>query len=154
MPSYLDPGERLDDPDEVLLQQVVVQFGQVGADDGIIPQLRLVVCEGLEAPGGRRRTLTSRPSARTKPKTFATRGEPPRHQPFRSRPATGSCWPARRISASPSAQRNPRGGFKMEQKHLATNVESCGALIDARCGANYDPRAHDFVIIAFLFLHF
>lgn len=63
--GYLDPGERLDDPDEVLLQQVVVQFGQVGADDGVIPQLRLVVCEGLEVPD-RRGTLTTRPSAKQK----------------------------------------------------------------------------------------
>lgn len=41
---YLDPGERFDDPDEVLLQQVVIQFGQVGADDGVIPQLSFVLC--------------------------------------------------------------------------------------------------------------
>lgn len=42
--DYLDPGEWLDDPDEVLLQQVVIQLGQVGADDGIIPQLCFVLC--------------------------------------------------------------------------------------------------------------
>lgn len=60
--GYLDPGERLDDPDEVLLQQFVVQFGQVGADDGVIPQLRLVVCEGLEVrdPTGTHRQLGRR----------------------------------------------------------------------------------------------
>lgn len=37
--NYLDPGERFNDPDEVLLQQVIIQFGQMGADDGVIPQL-------------------------------------------------------------------------------------------------------------------
>lgn len=42
--DYLDPGEWLDDPDEVLLQQVIIQLGQVGADDGIIPQLCFVFC--------------------------------------------------------------------------------------------------------------
>lgn len=42
--DYLDPGEWLDDPDEVLLQQVIIQLGQVGADDGIIPQLCFVLC--------------------------------------------------------------------------------------------------------------
>lgn len=69
---YLDPGERFDDPDEVLLQQVVVQFGQVGADDGVIPQLRLVVCECLGvkkksgAGGGHFQT---KPSKQTQRKT-------------------------------------------------------------------------------------
>lgn len=58
--GYLDPGERFNDPDEVLLQQVVVQFGQVVADDGVIPQLRLVVCEGLEVRDSRG-TLTTLP---------------------------------------------------------------------------------------------
>lgn len=67
--GYLDPGERFDDPDEVLLQQVVVQFGQVGADDGVIPQLRLVVCEGLKVRDGRG-TLTSRPVDKNKAPTL------------------------------------------------------------------------------------
>lgn len=69
---YLDPGERFDDPDEVLLQQVVVQFGQVGADDGVIPQLRLVVCEclGVKKMGGR--TLSTKPSKQTQRKTKPT----------------------------------------------------------------------------------
>lgn len=42
--DYLDPRERFDDPDEVLLQQVVIQLGQVGADDGVVPQLCFVLC--------------------------------------------------------------------------------------------------------------
>lgn len=41
--GYLDSGERFNDPDEVLLQQVIIQLGQVGADDGVIPQLSLVL---------------------------------------------------------------------------------------------------------------
>lgn len=101
--GYLDPGEGLDDPDEVLLQQVVVQFGQMGADDGVIPQLRLVVCEGLEVWG----TLVSLAAGEKKEDASRNRTRMFQHQPFRSRPATGSCWPAPRISASPSAKRNP-----------------------------------------------
>lgn len=42
--GYLDPGERLNDPDEVLLQQAVVKLGQMGADDGVVPQLCFVLC--------------------------------------------------------------------------------------------------------------
>lgn len=42
--SYLNPGERLNDSDEILLQQVVVQLGQVGADDRVVPQLGFVLC--------------------------------------------------------------------------------------------------------------
>lgn len=45
--DYLDPGERFDDPDEVLLQQVVIQLGQMGADDGVVPQLWFVLCKCL-----------------------------------------------------------------------------------------------------------
>lgn len=36
--AYLDPGERLDDPYEVLFQQVVIECGQVCAYNGVIPQ--------------------------------------------------------------------------------------------------------------------
>lgn len=40
---YLDPRKGFYDPDEVLLQQVVIQLGQMGADDGVIPQLSFVL---------------------------------------------------------------------------------------------------------------
>lgn len=43
MRAYLDPGERFNDPDEVLLQQAVIQLGQMGADNGVVPQLCLVL---------------------------------------------------------------------------------------------------------------
>lgn len=46
--GYLDSGEGLDDPDEVLFQQVVVQLGQVRVDDWVVPQLCSVLCEGLQ----------------------------------------------------------------------------------------------------------
>lgn len=70
---YLDPGERLDDPDEVLLQQFVVQFGQVGADDGVIPQLRLVVCEGLKVRDPERGTPSTEPPAKKAPRVETKR---------------------------------------------------------------------------------
>lgn len=43
----LHSGEGFDDPDEVLLQQLVVQLGQMGADDGVVPQLRFVLRQCL-----------------------------------------------------------------------------------------------------------
>lgn len=46
--AYLYSGKRFDDSDEVLFQQVVVQLGQVSVDDGVVPQLCSVLCEGLE----------------------------------------------------------------------------------------------------------
>lgn len=46
--TYLDPGERFNDPDEVLLQQVVVQLGQVSADDGVVLQFRLILHQCLQ----------------------------------------------------------------------------------------------------------
>jgi len=46
--SHLDPGEGLDDPDEVLLQQVVIERVQVGADDGVVLQLTLVLRQRLQ----------------------------------------------------------------------------------------------------------
>ena len=46
--AHLDSGEGLDVPDEVLLQQVVVKFGQVVADDGVISQLSSVFSQCLE----------------------------------------------------------------------------------------------------------
>lgn len=46
--TYLYSGEGFNDSDEVLLQQVVVQRGQVSGDDGVVPQLGSVLCEGLQ----------------------------------------------------------------------------------------------------------
>lgn len=46
--GYLDSGEGLNDPDEVLFQQVVVQRGQVRVDDWVVPQFCSVLCEGLQ----------------------------------------------------------------------------------------------------------
>lgn len=44
---YLYSGEGLNDPDKVLLQQVVVEFGQVCVDDGIVSQLFCVLGQRL-----------------------------------------------------------------------------------------------------------
>lgn len=44
---YLYSGEGLNDPDKVLLQKVVVKFGQVCVDDGIISQLFCVLSQRL-----------------------------------------------------------------------------------------------------------
>lgn len=41
---YLDSGERFNDPDEVLLQQAVIEFGQMSANYGVIPQFCFVLC--------------------------------------------------------------------------------------------------------------
>lgn len=35
---YLYSGERLNDPDEVLLQQIVIQLVQMRVDNGVVPQ--------------------------------------------------------------------------------------------------------------------
>lgn len=45
---HLHSGKWFNDSDEVLFQQVVVQLGQVSVDDGVVPQLCSVLCEGLE----------------------------------------------------------------------------------------------------------
>lgn len=44
---YLYSGEGLNDPDKVLLQQVIIEFGQVCADDWIISQLFCVLSKRL-----------------------------------------------------------------------------------------------------------
>lgn len=50
---YLYSGEGFDDTDKVPFQQVVIQRGQVGSDDGVVPQLCFVFCKGLEMEGGK-----------------------------------------------------------------------------------------------------
>lgn len=49
---YLYSGEGFDDTDKVPFQQVVIQRGQVGSDDGVVPQLCFVFRKGLEIKGG------------------------------------------------------------------------------------------------------
>lgn len=41
---YLYSGKRFNNPDEVLLQQVVVQLGQVSVDNWVISQFSFVLC--------------------------------------------------------------------------------------------------------------
>lgn len=56
---YLYSGEGLDDSDEVLLQQAVVQFGQVSVDNGVVPQLCSVLCERLRDAGEVKKKFSS-----------------------------------------------------------------------------------------------
>lgn len=44
---YLYSGERLNVPDEVLLQQLVIQLIQMRVDNGVVPQLCFVFCQSL-----------------------------------------------------------------------------------------------------------
>lgn len=129
---YLDPGERLDDPDEVLLQQVVVQFGQVGADDGVIPQLRLVVCKGLEVSEGRRWTLTTR----QRNKTVATPGVEPRPPTF-SKSASDRFLLASATHFSESVCRGEAERRFQNEAKASCTTQFYGVLIDVNFPMSY-----------------
>lgn len=44
---YLYSGKGLNDPNEILFQQIVIKLGQMCFDDGVVPQLFSVLCQGL-----------------------------------------------------------------------------------------------------------